>query len=80
VPSSPFRVLPKYVLTLVLQVRWTRVPDLIEKRRVFMKGGWAYVPGKEQSSIIFREFDVQLEQAMEVRLSLYPPPLASLIT
>jgi len=50
------------------QVRWTRVPDLVEKRKVFLKGGWAYVPGKEQSSIVFEEFEVQLEKALEVWL------------
>jgi DNA primase large subunit len=49
-----------------VQVKWTRVPDLVEKRRVFLKGGWAYVPRREQSSIVFQEFEVQLERALEV--------------
>lgn len=42
------------------------MPDLVEARRVFLKSGWAYVPGREQSSIIFQEFEVQLEKALEV--------------
>jgi DNA primase large subunit len=53
-------------MTSFMKVKWTRVPDLVEKRRVFLKNGWAYVPGKEQSSIVFQEFQVQLEKALEV--------------
>ena len=51
-----------------VQVRWTRVPDLVEKRRVLLKGGWAYVPAREQSSIVYQEFQTQLEDALEVTL------------
>lgn len=47
------------------KVRWIRVPDLVEKRRVYLKNGWAYVPEKEQSSIIFQEFQTCLEAALE---------------
>ncbi|EKM82746.1 hypothetical protein AGABI1DRAFT_53177 [Agaricus bisporus var. burnettii JB137-S8] len=54
------------------KVRWTRVPDLVEARRVFLKSGWAYVPGREQSSIIFQEFEVQLEKALEATSRLIP--------
>lgn len=50
------------------KVKWTRVPDLVEKRRVFLKAGWAYVPSKEQSSIVFQEFQSRLEVALEVSL------------
>jgi DNA primase large subunit len=42
------------------------VPDLVEKRKVFLKGGWAYVPASAQSSIVFQEFDLNLEKALEV--------------
>jgi DNA primase large subunit len=48
------------------QVRWTRVPDLVEKRRVFLEDGWAYVPNRELSSIVFQEFQTRLERALEV--------------
>ena len=48
------------------QVKWLRVPDLVEKRRVFLKRGWAYVPSQEQSSIIFQEFETQLDKALEM--------------
>ncbi|TFK42657.1 eukaryotic and archaeal DNA primase, large subunit-domain-containing protein [Crucibulum laeve] len=54
------------------KVKWTRVPDLVEKRRVFLKGGFAYVPGREQSSIVFQEFEVQLGKALEMTARLLP--------
>ena len=50
-----------------LKVKWTRIPDLVEKRRVVLKRGWAYVPGKEQSALVFHEFQTTLERALEVR-------------
>ncbi|KAF9457162.1 eukaryotic and archaeal DNA primase, large subunit-domain-containing protein [Collybia nuda] len=54
------------------KVKWSRVPDLVQKRKVFLKGGWAYVPGREQSSIVFQEFQVQLEKALEVTARSLP--------
>lgn len=50
------------------KVKWTRVLDLVEKRKIFLKGGWAYVPSREQSSIVFQEFESQLEKALEVSI------------
>ncbi|KAF7301856.1 Rsec15 protein [Mycena indigotica] len=54
------------------KVRWTRVPDLVDRRRVFLKGGWAYVPGKEQSSIIYQEFETHLEKDLMVTARYMP--------
>ncbi|RDB19875.1 DNA primase large subunit [Hypsizygus marmoreus] len=54
------------------KVKWTRVPDLVERRKVFLKGGWAYVPSKEQSSIVFQEFEVLLEKALELTARSLP--------
>ena len=34
---------------------------------MFLKGGWAYVPAREQSSIVFQEFQNHLEKSLEVR-------------
>ena len=48
------------------QVKFTRVPDLIEKRKVFMKGGWVYVPARDHSSIVFQTFETELVKALEV--------------
>ena len=46
---------------------WTRVPDLIEKRRVLLKGGMAYVPAREQSSMVYQEFQTNLEKQLQVK-------------
>ncbi|EDR14803.1 uncharacterized protein LACBIDRAFT_244165 [Laccaria bicolor S238N-H82] len=54
------------------KVKWTRVPDLVEKRRVFLAGGWAFVPGREQSSIIYHEFEVHIEKALEMTARMLP--------
>ncbi|KAF5365641.1 hypothetical protein D9758_003217 [Tetrapyrgos nigripes] len=54
------------------KVSWTRVPDLVDKRKVFLKKGWAYVHGNELSSIIFQEFEVQLGKALELTARALP--------
>ncbi|KAI0709357.1 DNA primase large subunit [Earliella scabrosa] len=54
------------------KVKWTRVPDLVEKRRVLMKGGMAYVPAAEQASIVFQEFQNHLEKALEATAKALP--------
>lgn len=48
------------------KVDWERVPDLVESRRVFLKAGKAYVPGREQSSMVVAEFTSRLERQLEV--------------
>lgn len=48
------------------KVDWDRVPDLVEGRRVFVKAGKAYVPSKEQASMVMAEFSARLERALEV--------------
>lgn len=48
------------------KVDWMRVPDLIEGRRVFLKQGKAYVPGREQSSMVVAEFTSRLDRQLEV--------------
>lgn len=48
------------------KVEWSQVPQLVEHRRVFLKKGWAYVPARQQSAIVFREFEVHLRQALNM--------------
>lgn len=48
------------------KVDWERVPDLVEGRRVFLKAGKAFVPGREQSSMVVAEFSSRLEKQLEV--------------
>lgn len=49
------------------KVEWEKVPELVEQRRVFLKRGMAYVPQREQMSLIVTEFTKRLDQALEVR-------------
>ena len=52
------------------KVDWERVPELVEKRSVFLYRGKAYVPGREQLSMVIAEFTARLERALEVRVRL----------
>ena len=54
------------------KVEWGRVPELVEGRRVVLRGGWAYVPGREMGSLVLGEFGAGLEKAMEVRRYTFP--------
>lgn len=49
-----------------LKVDWMRVPDLVESRRVYVRAGMAYVPGREQQSMVLNAFTKRLEEALEV--------------
>lgn len=49
------------------KVDWENVPELVEGRRVFLKRGKAYVPAREQMSMVVSEFTKRLEQALDVR-------------
>jgi hypothetical protein len=49
------------------KVDWEKVPELIERRTVFLSRGKAYVPEREQLSMIIAEFTTRLERALEVR-------------
>jgi DNA primase large subunit len=48
------------------KVEWERVPELVEQRRVLLKRGMAYVPVREQMSLIVAEFTKRLDQGLEV--------------
>ena len=47
---------------------WERVPELVESRRVLLRKGKAYVPVREQMSMVISEFTAKLDRALEVRL------------
>jgi len=49
-----------------VKVDWDRVTDLVEQRRVFLKGGKAYVPLSMQMSLLMTEFTSRLERGMDV--------------
>jgi DNA primase large subunit len=50
------------------KVDMEKVPELVERRSVFLRMGKAYVPLREQLSMILAEFSARLDRALEVRL------------
>jgi len=48
------------------KVDWERVPELVESRRVFLRGGMAYVPVRDQMSMVLAEFSSRLDKALSV--------------
>lgn len=48
------------------QVKWQRVPELISQRKVFVRAGMAWVPMKEQASLVVAEFQSKLTRDLEV--------------
>ncbi|KAI4289402.1 MAG: hypothetical protein L6R35_001322 [Caloplaca aegaea] len=55
-----------------VKVDFHTVPELIEGRRVFVKAGKAYVPSKEQKSIVLAGFHDRLEQGLELTARALP--------
>jgi len=56
------------------KVDWERVPELVEQRKVLLKRGKAYVPQREQMSLVLAEFTKKLDEALEVCRSQIKPP------
>ena len=56
------------------KVDWEMVPELVESRRVFVKKGKAYVPAREQMSMVLAEFSARLDKGLEVSLPPSPSP------
>ncbi|KOS17262.1 putative DNA primase large subunit [Escovopsis weberi] len=54
------------------KVDWVRVPELVEARRVYLRAGKAYVPAREQSSMVVAEFTSRLERQLELTARALP--------
>jgi DNA primase large subunit len=54
------------------KVDWTRVPELVEHRTVLIRKGKAYVPMREQASMILTEYTSQLEKGLELTSRALP--------
>ncbi|KAG5513910.1 hypothetical protein PMAC_000532 [Pneumocystis sp. 'macacae'] len=54
------------------EVDFDKVCDLVEKRKVFLEKGKAYVPASEQISLIAEEFSSRLERSLELTARLLP--------
>lgn len=48
------------------KVDFTRVPELVEHRKVLLQRGKAYVLQREQASLVVSEFQTRLNEALEV--------------
>lgn len=48
------------------KVDWERVPELVGQRKVLLKRGMAYVPQREQMSLVVAEFTKKLDEALAV--------------
>ncbi|KAL1645227.1 DNA primase subunit pri2 [Diplodia intermedia] len=46
------------------KVEWEKVPELVEQRKVLIRRGMAYVPVREQSSLVIAEFTRRLDDAL----------------
>ncbi|GAA5973432.1 hypothetical protein JCM11641_006457 [Rhodosporidiobolus odoratus] len=54
------------------KVDWTKVTDLVATRRVFLKGGKAYVPSSQQFSLVAAEFGSRLARGLELTAKALP--------
>ena len=48
------------------KVDFETVPELVESRRVLLRAGKAYVPSREQLSMVLASFSAKLDKALEV--------------
>lgn len=48
------------------KVDFEMVPELVEGRRILVKAGKAYVPVREQMSMVLAGFDARLDKGLEV--------------
>ncbi|KAK0515505.1 hypothetical protein JMJ35_001539 [Cladonia borealis] len=54
------------------KVDFETVPELVESRRVFLKAGKAYVPVKEQMTMVLAGFNERLEKGLELAARAFP--------
>ncbi|KAF2756325.1 DNA primase large subunit [Pseudovirgaria hyperparasitica] len=54
------------------KVDWEQVPELVEQRRVLLRRGRAYVPQREQMSLVLAEFTKRLDSALELTSRALP--------
>ena len=59
------------------KVDFEMVPELVESRKVFLKGGKAYVPAREQMSMVVAGFNDRMEKGLEVCKPRYPIQLGA---
>jgi DNA primase large subunit len=50
------------------KVDFEKVPELVEQRRCMLRRGMAYVPMREQMSLVVAEYTARLDRALDVRI------------
>ena len=53
------------------KVDFETVPELVEGRRVLVKAGKAYVPVREQMSMVLAGFNSRLDKGLEVKVPMF---------
>ncbi|GAA5897500.1 DNA primase subunit PRI2 [Sporobolomyces salmoneus] len=54
------------------KVDWTKVTDLVGQRKVFLRGGKAYVPSSQEFSLVAAEFSNRLSRGLELTAKALP--------
>lgn len=54
------------------KVDWERVTDLVDRRKVLLRAGKAYVPSAEHASLVVAEFSMRLNKALEMTARALP--------
>ncbi|GAA6061975.1 hypothetical protein JCM10212_005219 [Sporobolomyces blumeae] len=54
------------------KVDWTKVTDLVAQRKVFLRGGKAYVPSSAEYSLVAAEFASRLARGLELTAKALP--------
>lgn len=54
------------------KIDWVRVPELVEHRTVLLRRGKAYVPMREQTSLVVTEFTKRLDQSLQLASRAIP--------
>lgn len=57
---------------MVIKVKWTKVVDLVNSRRVFIHQGKAFVPSSQELSLVLAEFTSRLSKALELTAKALP--------
>ncbi|KAL8279338.1 hypothetical protein RQP46_008375 [Phenoliferia psychrophenolica] len=70
--ASGFRDQSKVDSESYFKVHWTKVSDLVEKRKVFVHLGQAYVPTREELSLVSAEFTTRLARKLEMTAKALP--------
>ena len=52
------------------KVDFETVPELVEGRKVLLKAGKAYVPAREQMSMVLAGFNARLDKGLEVGIPM----------